>query len=67
MEVYLPEEAYGALAAATASGGISVAEGFTFESANLKTISGGVRMLSQAKQELQAESTSGSIRIDIVP
>ena len=64
VKVYLPEGEYGALTASSTAGSISVAEGFTFESAGLKSTSGSVRMLSQVKQELNAESASGSIRLE---
>lgn len=64
VEVYLPEGEYGALTASSTAGSISVADGLTFESADLKSISGSIRMLSQVEQELNAESASGSVRVE---
>lgn len=64
VEVYLPEGEYGALTASSTAGSLSVADGFTFESADLKSTSGSIRMLSQVKQELHAESASGSVRVE---
>lgn len=64
VEVYLPEGEYGALTASSTAGSISVADGFTFESASLKSTSGSVRMFSQVKKELKAESTSGRVTIE---
>ena len=43
------------------SGNIHVDDGFTFESASLESVSGNVRMFSEVKKELNAETTSGRI------
>lgn len=64
VEVYLPENAYGMLTCYSTAGSIQVDEGFTFDRVSLKSTSGSVRMLSDAKDELQAESISGSVDIE---
>ena len=61
VEVYLPEKVYGQLSARSVSGNIQVDDGFTFESASLESVSGSVRMFSEVKKELNAETTSGRI------
>ena len=64
VEVYLPEEAYGKLAVHSVAGSIQVDDGFIFESASLESTSGGIRMLSEVKEELTAETASGRITIE---
>ncbi|MGM9603098.1 MAG: DUF4097 family beta strand repeat-containing protein [Faecousia sp.] len=64
VEVYLPEKEYGLLSARSTAGSIQVDDGFTFESASLESISGRVRMFSEVKKELKAETTSGSVTIE---
>ena len=64
VEVYLPEKVYGQLAFHSTDGSIKVADGFTFERASLESISGSVRMFSEVKKELKAETTSGRVTIE---
>ena len=64
VEVYLPQNRYDALTISSTAGSISVAEGFTFENADLNSISGSVRVLAQVEQELNAESASGSVTVE---
>lgn len=64
VEVYLPKKEYGQLSVRSTAGGIQVDDGFTFESVSLNSVSGSVRMYSEVKKVLTAESTSGRVTIE---
>ncbi len=64
LEVYLPENEYEQLSACSTAGDIRVEDGFTFAGASLESISGRIRMRSEVKKELQAETASGDITIE---
>lgn len=62
--VYLPEQEYQQLSATTSSGNISVASGYTFASAEIKTASGEVAVRDKISDSLDAEASSGDIVIE---
>lgn len=62
--VYLPEQEYKRLSATTSSGNISVASGYTFASAKIKTASGEVAVRDKISGSLDAEASSGDIVIE---
>ena len=64
VEIYLPEREYGTLTLCSTAGSIQVDEGFLFESASLESVSGSIRMCSDVKGLLTAESTRGSLTIE---
>ncbi len=64
--VYLPQGAYDALAVKTTSGGIWVAEEFSFTDVSLESTSGGILINAAVTGELRAVSTSGSQYIGAV-
>lgn len=61
IRIYLPKSDYQSLDAALQSGDIVVPEGFHFESANIRSSSGNIQILSTVSEMLTANATSGDI------
>ena len=61
--LYLPAQAYDSLDARFTSGGIHVAEGYTFSNVDLKGTSGTITMASQTTGSLSIKNTSGDISV----
>ena len=63
IDIYLPEGEYDKFYVKTVSGDINIPEGYVFAKAEIKSISGEVRYLSQVGGDLSVKTTSGDIFI----
>ncbi len=64
--VYLPNRDYQTLRIDSQSGRAFVGEAFTFDTADISTLSGNIQFLGSAKEKLTVHSNSGLIRVEKV-
>ncbi len=62
--VYLPQQSYQSLRVQSQSGDISVGTEFAFQTADVKTTSGNIKLSSSVKEKLAATSNSGNITVE---
>lgn len=62
--VKIPEGEYGALTLRSKTGGVSVARGFTFASASVKTSTGSIRFAASVRGTLTVKASTGGIKLE---
>lgn len=62
--IYLPAEEYKDLSVESSSGSVKIADGFTFDTANVACSSGSVEFKSNVNGSLKIKVTSGSMTLD---